>query len=175
MPAATTTDGDLALADAYEAFGPGLTRYVTARTRDAALAEDITQEAFMKLAIECRAGRAPRNARAWLYRVALNQIISGSRRTEVARRRTVPVTLEDVTTPSPEARFLDSERHRAMADLLQTVGPAARTCLVLAAQGHSGHDIARAIGRTDAATRALMCRARSDLRAGLARTYSDVA
>jgi len=175
LPQTTPALDDRSIAEVYETFGPTLTRCVTARTRDVALSEDIVQEAFVRLAIEARAGRAPTNVQAWLYRVSMNGVISGTRRAQVARRRTIPVTIDDVSTESPEAQVVASERHHLMAALLGSASPAARTSLVLAAQGYSSREIARAIGRSDAATRALMCRARSDLRSQLARRYPDVA
>jgi RNA polymerase sigma-70 factor (ECF subfamily) len=164
-----------AFAEAYEELAPGLRRYALARTRDEALAEDIVQDAFLRLADEERAGRTPDSRRAWLYRVALNIIISRSRRADVARRRTPPVTLDDLTTASPEDVVLASERDDAVRATLRAASPVARRSLVLAAEGYSGREIARAIGRTEGATRTLMSRARGDMRRELARTYYDVA
>jgi len=43
----------------------------------------------------------------------------------------------------------------------------ARTCLLMAANGFSGREIADAIGRSELATRALICRARIRLRESL--------
>ncbi len=162
-------------AEAYEALAPGLCRYAQARTHDAALAEDLVQEAFVRLAIAERSGSVPDSRRAWLTRVVQNLIISGARRAEVARRRTFAVTLDDVTTASPEALVLASERDDALRATLSTANPIARRSLVLAAEGYSGREIARAIGRTEGATRTLMSRARGEIRRELARTYADVA
>ena len=171
----TTIADHTSFEQAYEALGPGLRRYAIARTRDAALAEDVVQEAFVRLVAQERAGFIPDDRRAWLHRVTLNIIISGARRTAVARRRTLPMTLDDVTTDSPEALVLAAERERAMRVTLATASPVARRSLSLAAEGYSGHEIAIAIGRSESATRTLMCRARNDLRRELARTYADVA
>ena len=159
----------------YEDLAPGLRRYATARTRDAASAEDIVQEAFARLATQERAGAIPDDRGAWLHRVTLNLIISNARRAAVVRRRTLPVTLDDVTTDSPEALVLAGERHAALHAALSGTSPDVRRSLWLAAEGHSGREIARAIGRSECATRTMMCRARLDLRRELARTYSDVA
>ena len=171
----TTITERQTFAEAYEELAPGLRRYAQARTRDEALAEDVVQEAFMRLAIAERTGSTPDCRRAWLTRVVLNLIISGARRADVARRHTLPVTLDDVTTVSPEALVLASERDDALRATLRTASPVARRSLVLAAEGYSGREIARAIGRTEGATRTLMSRARGELRRELARTYVDVA
>lgn len=165
----------LPIADAYETYAPELRRYATARLRDVAAAEDIVQEAFVRLAVESQAWRGPRNQRAWLYRVVLNLIISGSRRAEVARRRSSHLAFDDVVSETPEMLYLDSERQRALGASLQAAGADGRRSLVLAAQGYSGREIAQVLGRTEGATRTLICRARSQVRRELAASYADVA
>jgi len=59
--------------------------------------------------------------------------------------------------PSHRGSPIDHERARELA-------PDARVALLLAAQGFSGREIAETIGRSEIATRTLMCRARLDLR-----------
>ena len=67
MPASITA----ALVEAaYVENAPALIRNLTAFTRDAAEAEDLAHEAFVRLAIEVAAGRNPDNVGAWLHRVA---------------------------------------------------------------------------------------------------------
>jgi RNA polymerase sigma-70 factor (ECF subfamily) len=150
--------------EAYELFAPELRRYATARLRDATAAEDIVQEAFIRLAIESRGQHEPALPRAWLRRVVLNLIISRSRRAEVARRRAAQVAVADVVHESPEIQFLAAERHRTLGTAMGSVAPESRACLLLAAQGYSGREIAVALGRTEGATRTLMCRARREIR-----------
>lgn len=174
IPAEPTQD-DRSIAEAYESYAPELRRYATARLRDFAAAEDIVQEAFVRLAIECGAQRAPRDQRAWLYRVVLNLIISGSRRAEVARRRSSQLASDDIVLESPEAACLATERQRVLATALQTAGAAGRTSLRLAAEGYSGREIAKLLGRSEGATRTLICRARSQVRRELAASYAEVA
>jgi DNA-directed RNA polymerase specialized sigma24 family protein len=55
-------------------------------------------------------------------------------------------------------------------DALAGLTPDARTALMLAAHGFTGHEIAEAIGRSDLATRSLLCRARLRLREQLTGT-----
>lgn len=166
---------DGSIAEAYESYAPELRRYATARLRDPAAAEDVVQEAFVRLAVESRARRAPRSQRAWLYRVVLNLIISGSRRAEVARRRSSRLAFDDIVLESPEVACLATERQRALAAALQAAGAAGETSLRLAAQGYSGREIAEVLGRTEGATRTLICRARSQVRRELATSYAEVA
>jgi RNA polymerase sigma-70 factor (ECF subfamily) len=162
------TPDSLPVTEAYEAYAPDLRRYATARTRDAATAEDIVQDAFVRLAVESQAWRTPRNPKAWLYRVVHNLIISRSRRADVARRRSSQLAFHDIVVESPEVLVLASERSRALGAALQAAGAAGRTSLVLAAQGYTGREIAELLGRSEGATRTIMCRARSLVRRELA-------
>ena len=67
--------------------------------------------------------------------------------------------------PSPESLTVASEEHRAVGDVLQGLGDIDRHALILASHGYRGAEIARSIGRTDLATRTLLCRARAKVRA----------
>jgi RNA polymerase sigma-70 factor (ECF subfamily) len=169
MDTRTVTSGDPTLAEipvtaAYEAFAAELHRYVTARTRDAGTAEDVVHEAFVRLSVESRAGRTPTNPKAWLYRVVHNLIVSRSRRADVARRHASQLEFDDLLAESPEVLALSSERHSAVAAALQVIGAAARASLILAAQGYTGREIAERLGRSEGATRTIMCRARKVVR-----------
>jgi RNA polymerase sigma-70 factor (ECF subfamily) len=132
--------------------------------RDSAAAEDIVQESFLRLALESQVRRYPRQPRAWLYRVVRNLIISGARRAAVARRQSAQDPFADVVLESPEIHVPASERRRILAIAMEAGGPDGRTGLILAAQGYSGREIAEVLGRSEAATRTLMCRARGSVR-----------
>ena len=163
MPLRLLTDvGDVS--KAYEAWAPELRRYATSRTHDPATAEDIVQEAFVRLAFQARSSRSPTNPKAWLFRVVLNLIISGSRHAEVARRRSPELAINEVLADSAEAVILASERNHALVAVLQILGATSRTSLLLAAQGYTGREIAAVLGRSEAAIRVISCRARKVVR-----------
>jgi RNA polymerase sigma factor (sigma-70 family) len=159
----------LLVTEAYDAFAADLRRFVTARTRDVGTAEDIVQEAFVRLEIASQARRFPTNPKAWLYRVALNLVISVSRHADVGRRMACRLTSDEVVE-SPEATFMASERARELGAAMRTLGPLGRTSLLLAAEGYTGREIAHVIGLSEGATRTKMCRARSIIRRELARS-----
>jgi RNA polymerase sigma factor (sigma-70 family) len=167
MSEAAKTEGPLTdvglVSKAYEAWAPELRRYAMSRTHDTSTAEDLVQDAFLRLAIEARTSRSPSNPRAWLYRVVLNLIVSGSRRAEVARRRSAELS-NDYLADSAEAVILASERNQALVAALQILGATSRTSLLLAAQGYTGREIAAVLGRSEAATRTMSCRARKAVR-----------
>jgi RNA polymerase sigma-70 factor (ECF subfamily) len=158
------------VARSYAEHAAELRRFATSRLRTTVAAEDVVQESFLRLAVEARAGRFPRQPRPWLYRVALNLIISGARRGQTDGA-VMALQLLDATGPvdleTPESRCLSLERHRSLGVAMASVEPRARTGLLMAAEGYSGREIAIVIGRTETATRALMCRARARVRRSL--------
>ncbi len=148
---------------AYDSNERDLFSFVLAVTRDEAAAEDIVQEAFLCLVREARAGRFPSNARAWLYRVAVNLARTRARRRLVADRWRSFFASRD-TVRSPEEDFVRRERGAALHAALAALPTEARMAFLLATDGHSGEEVAAIIGRSEGATRTLLWRARRDLR-----------
>ena len=60
--------------------------------------------------------------------------------------------------------MLVAERDDELRDVLGALGGVDRRALVLASQGYQVKEIAQSIGRSNGATRTLMCRARMKLR-----------
>jgi RNA polymerase sigma-70 factor (ECF subfamily) len=154
---------EMALTAVYEAHRAELLGFLVRMTHDRDAAEDILQEAFIKLITETRAGRPPEQMRAWLYRVAANGAISRGRRGSVWNRL-VPRLLDRREPASPEGEALRIERDSELHSALAALPPDARAALLLAAQGFTGQEIAASIGRSEGATRTLLCRSRVQLR-----------
>jgi RNA polymerase sigma factor (sigma-70 family) len=148
---------------AYAVHGPSLRRRLLSLTRDPAVAEDLTHEAFLRLSLEFRAGRAPDNIGAWLHRVGANLVASQGRHRSVVERRQAEMARPDVE-PSPETASIAAEEASAVRTALSALGPIDRRALLMAAQGYRGPEIATSLGRTQGATRTLLCRARSKMR-----------
>jgi RNA polymerase sigma-70 factor, ECF subfamily len=147
----------------YDANQRDLYRFTRALVRETETAEDIVAEAFARLIREVRAGRAPDDARGWLFRVAANLVVTAGRRRAVAVRFLPRLAAREVA----EAADAPALRGERQAELLSALGhlPADhRAALLLAAHGFSGREIATAIGRTEPAVRTLLSRARLDLR-----------
>ena len=155
---------DELVAGAFTEHWSAILGAATRSTRDPEVAEDVTQEAFLRLLGEARAGRYPDNVRAWLYRASANLIISRARHAAVARR--VDPSLAPVHGPArPDDVAELRERHQALDSALSGLSLADRTALVLAAHGATGEELARRLGRSHAATRTLLSRARQRIRA----------
>lgn len=149
---------------AYAVHGGSLLRRLSARTRDHAAGEDLMHEAFLRLWLEVEAGRAPAEIGAWLFRVGANLANSRERRLAVAGRHRTEVSFGG-EAPSPEVLAVRAEQVRWVRDALAQMNARDREVLILSATGHRGPEIARRIGRTEAATRVMLHRARTKLRA----------
>ena len=148
---------------AFDRHQGELNGFAVQLTRDADVAADLVQEAFLRLVSEVKAGRAPANVRAWLYRVVANLAASRGRRASVASRWQGRLVERDVAD-TPEVGFLEREASGEVRRLLAGVSRDERTALLLSAHGFAGSEIAAVLGRSHLATRALLCRARARLR-----------
>ena len=144
---------------AYDTLERALYGFALGITHSGTVAEDLVQETFLRLVKEVQAGRTPDNVRAWLYRVCANLATSRGRRATVATRY-LPFLASREVGETPEARHLrlelGTELNAAMAELSHDE----RTGLLLSAGGYHGPEIAEMIGRTHAATRTMLSRAR---------------
>ena len=166
-----TEQCDDVVADAYLRCGPSLQRYLTSITRDPWSAEDLVQEAFLRFTIEVSEGRIPDDPAAWLHRVGHNLAMSLGRRRSVAARS--HPALESADEPeSPEQSLIKLERQREVEAALTQLDPIHRRALTLAALGYGAPEIARSIGRTDGATRTMLCRVRAKVRAEMIGTLA---
>jgi RNA polymerase sigma factor (sigma-70 family) len=166
-PAARADEAELATI--YEERRGELFAFLVGMTRDAEVAEDLLQDTFLRLIREARAGRMPDDVRPWLYRVAANAAIDRGRR-GASLARLLPRLLDRSDPPRPESEFLRAERDAELHAALGRLAPDRRAALLLAARGFSGTEVAGLIGRTDGATRTLLCRARLELRGVLEAT-----
>lgn len=162
-PPASPDDDVASIPALYVTFRTSLMTALTASTRDQQMAEDLVQDAFIRLVHEARAGRMPRRPGPWLYRVAANLAVSQARKASTLRR-IQPRLLEPHDDDSPERRVLDREWAEGCALALGTMPPTTRRVMLMAAAGMPRRTIALRVGRSDGATRTLLCRGRARLR-----------
>jgi RNA polymerase sigma factor (sigma-70 family) len=164
--ATSVAPDDTLIARTYADHAAALTRYARSFVRDDAAAEDLVHEAFLRLAREVRETRTPDNPAAWLFRVTANLATSRARRAAVAARFADSLDRPEADL-DPEEAALDGERYEALREALEDLAPHDRTALLMAAHGYRGPEIAARLGRTQLATRTLLCRARGRVRARL--------
>ena len=137
---------------------------------DPAGAEDVVQEAYLRLA-ECEAeGRAPTEPRPWLFRVVRNLALDERRR----RQRAVPTAVPHDQLPgSPPPAEIVAQRKRA-EDALREVAslpPRERRAVLMDQAGAAPRRIARELKTTPNSVHQALFRARRRLRAAPAAAW----
>ncbi len=169
---APTTCADAIFSAAWAAHHEELHVFLVRQVRDDEVAADLLQETYLRFMQQVRTGVVPGNGRAWLYRVAANLAVSRARRVGVAVRGLLRIRGQVARTEPedpPDVTAIAHETRRELREALSGLAPDARAALLLAAEGFSGPEIASLIGRTEMATRTLMCRARRQVRGRLER------
>lgn len=155
-----------AIMEIYERYFAPVYQFIRLRTNDAALAEDLASEVFVKLVNALRGRNAPRQSlRGWLFKVARSELYR-----HFGRDRHYPTeTLEEWIPASdenqPEVQYIRSlhvERARAALRLLT---PEQQEVLILRfGQALSLEETAAVMGKNVGAIKSLQSRAVSALR-----------
>jgi RNA polymerase sigma factor (sigma-70 family) len=145
---------------------PSLERYTRSLTRNDDETADVCQEVFVRLLVHARAGQMPEIPAAWMHRVAHNIVVSAARRRNTGER-TLDRLSEPAHPPSTEDVVIRRERDAFLRHALTAARPVEREAMILAAQGYRAGEIGGRLGRTELATRTLLCRARGRLRTQL--------
>ena len=126
-----------------------LVRFLTQRTRDAALAEDLAQEAWIRVS-QAGGVAAIENPQAYLFRIASNLITDHSR--AVARRRLSRGEIDELLQvpedePDPEQVAIDRSELQHVLSLLQDLPERQRQILLMSRlERLPHHAIARQFG-----------------------------
>jgi RNA polymerase sigma-70 factor (ECF subfamily) len=133
--------------EAFVTLRDPIYRYVFAAVGNPGDAEDLAQEAFIRLFRDLRKGHTIENVRAWLFRVAHNLVIDFIRRSPVPERFEGPAyerVTEEVPDPSPNAEQQivgEASRQR----LLRHLTLQERRCMELRAEGLRYREIAEVL------------------------------
>lgn len=132
-------------------YGP-LRRFALSLVRDDAQAEDLVQEAFVRLWDRRASMDGDIPLRAWLYRTVRNLALN-SRRDQATRTRLLddPVSRDNPVVarpaPTPEDLTLDHEINRQVSALVQELPPRQREALLLSrVEGLSHAEVASTMG-----------------------------
>lgn len=141
----------------YHQTANDLRRYVVRLTGSVTFADDIVQEAFLRLLRSPPSTIDPEELRAFLFRVTSNLVVDQWRRD--SRRATAPVDPAPSTTAAPDHVLrLDLDR------VFRTLKLRDRQMLWLAhVEGAAHRDIARILGLREGSIRVLLSRARQRL------------
>ena len=162
MEDARPTVDPAALVEAYSTL---LFRVAYSVLRSRPEAEDVVQDAFLRVMEHRGALAAVRDMRVWLIRIAWNLALD-------RKRRKLPEQLDERFAQSLAARTMladsamqEAQRMQFVLREIEKLPKAERHVLLLSAvEELSTQEIAGALGRSESAVRALLSRARSRLR-----------
>jgi RNA polymerase sigma-70 factor (ECF subfamily) len=151
---------------AFEALRPQMLRLAYSQLGSVAEAEDVVQEAWLRL--ERADPETIEDLRAWLTTVVGRLALDALRSARVRREQYVGPWLPDplVDAPSPEPDpadrvTLDESVSHALLVVLESLSPAERTAFVLHdVFGYAFDEVAEVVGRSPASARQLASRAR---------------
>ena len=131
----------------YEETKSSIGSYLLYLGVNAAQAQELAQEAYLRLYQVIRKGQEIENMRAWLFRVAHNLALNTRAREKSLR----PVTADwdrflHPTSPSPEDLLLDREKMTQVFQALASLSPQQRNCLYLRSEGLRYREIADVLG-----------------------------
>ena len=131
----------------YRELRKPLLRYLACLGISADEAQDIVQDAFLRLHKHLAAGGSQENIRSWLFRVAHNQARNLQSRYE--KRFAAPLeerfdAIADELTP--ESAVLQREKFRQIKKAIRLLTDSERECLLLRAGGLRYREIAEVLG-----------------------------
>jgi len=150
-------------ADLFDELHAGLLRYLSSLVRNSAEAEDLLQEAFLRLFRELHSGADIRDPRAWLFSVGHRLALDSFRQREPEAAAAAEIS--DLR-PDPETAVLVSERDRWLANAVSALSPQQRQCLSLRAEGLRYREIASLLGVQISTVRTMIVRAVTRLAGG---------
>jgi RNA polymerase sigma-70 factor (ECF subfamily) len=154
-----------AFAPLYVRYSDAIYRYCARRLGDPEAAADATATVFVR-ALAALPRFRERSFRAWLFRIAHNEVIDAYRRS--AHRRHAPldsIVGLQAASPTPEEVALAGDEWATLTRLLATLPEGQRRVVELRLAGLSGEEIAFALGRSQSAVKMLQFRAVKALRA----------
>jgi RNA polymerase sigma factor (sigma-70 family) len=171
----TEAVGPLSFDEAFTLHHRAVFRTARAVVRDSALAEDVTQEVFLRLYRNLNSTPGEELLRAWLLRVTLNvarNTLRGQSRSMVRDNEYHKTTTENGSVAA-EAPAEDYERRMAIEEArraLDKIKEPMRSCLLLKQQGLSYREIATSLSLKETNIGSLVARGLNEF----ARVYGKI-
>lgn len=172
ISAGAALDVDAFVEAMYREHGPGLVRMVRLFVDDRNAAEDLVQEAFIRLARSAHRIDDHRKAGAYLRSIVLNLARDHNRRGLVSLRHRLPL---DDRTASVEDEVVLSEEHGYVVEALRALPARQRDCMILRYYDEFGIDeIAETLGISRNSVKTHLTRAMRALERALAPSDTGV-
>jgi RNA polymerase sigma-70 factor (ECF subfamily) len=154
-----------ALAEIYDRYAESIYRYLCRYVGDAAHAEDLTGEVFLKLLQVVRTRRAPRDRlQGWLYRVAHNLAMDWFR--QRGKGATLSLEEEWISGADPPSTVIEKNqaRQQLRAAICQLTADQQQVILLRFGEGLRLADVSRLMDKSEGAVKILQHRAVQRLR-----------
>jgi RNA polymerase sigma-70 factor (ECF subfamily) len=154
-----------ALAEIYDRYSGAIYRYLYRYLGDAAQAEDLTSEVFLRLLQVLNTSRAPRDRlRGWLYRVAHNLAMDLFRQ----QSRHAALALDEELVAEGGSPVTEVEKHQSQQQLRVAIGqltPEQQQVILLRfGEGFKIAEVSRLMDKSEGAVKILQHRAIKRLR-----------
>jgi len=140
----------------FETLYPSLYRYLHRLTGDADIAEDIAQEAFVRL---LRQSLPEDEVRPWLFTVAMNLVRDNARKTERRQRLLTAAPILVTPTALPDESVERAEKIARVKAVLDRLPERDRQLLLMREEGFKYEEIAAVVGVAPASVGTLIARA----------------
>ncbi|MCL5109823.1 MAG: sigma-70 family RNA polymerase sigma factor [Chloroflexi bacterium] len=146
----------------FAAYRGRICRYLYSLVGEAAQAEDLAQDCFLKAYRALQRGQRPDNLSAWLYTIATNAAISHLRRRKlIAWLPLLPGGEVETARTGRDPAVVASERD-LLRRTLAKLSPADASCLLLRFQADLTYaELASVLGTSEGAAKTRVCRARA--------------
>lgn len=158
-----------ALTELYDRYAPRMYAYIYRRVSDAALAEDLTGDLFLRVLRAIRNERVWKDSfAAWLYRIAHNLVVDHYRRQPPMPSLSLDEALV-APKDDPDAAVENALSRERLQAALGRLTPEQQEVLALRfGEGLTARETAQIVGKTTGAVEALQHRAMASLRRLLA-------
>lgn len=170
LMAAYQAGNEAAFGELFARYSGSVYGFLVRRVGDRALADDLYQEAFLRLHRARATYDSRRPFRAWLFGIVHNLVTDAYR----SRGRALDTVADlpgerDADAPSPERVAAARETAATLEAAIRSLSPDEATALVLArVEGLDYEEIGGVLGRSAAATKQLAYRALKRVRAAMA-------
>ncbi len=156
---------DIDLSALVETYGTLLFRVAFSVLRSRPEAEDVVQDAFVRVLEHRRSLPSVRDLRVWLVRIAWNLALDRRRRIRPQQMDAAFAATLAASTVQPDHALAESRQLAILLEAIEKLPRLERQVLLLSAvEELSIAEIAGVIERTESATRALLFRARTRLK-----------
>ena len=159
---------DSALSELVTAYRPGLRAYLCGIVHDRDLADDLTQETFIKLLVKRPRDKGTASFKTWLYTIGRRTALDWLRKEKRLPRVALDESFALAGGSTPETAFLRAQTTERLFAALETLQPQHRQILYLIYfEDFTPAQAAKILGKSSHNVSALLYRAKAALRRAL--------